>query len=140
MKIRASKPLPLDRNHNVYYSRHMDINNAIIMLSALSQETRLQVVKLLMEYGNEGAPAGVISTQMGVPHNTLSFHLTHLSHAGLVSSRKTGRSIIYSANIAAMEDLVGYLKDNCCARDRSSADCTLAPMPQKKVKKKLSCC
>lgn len=102
----------------------MNLDAAIIALSALSQETRLRVFKLLIEYGRGGTPAGTLSDQLDIPHNTLSFHLSHLSHAGLVTSRKQGRSIIYAANCDVMESLLGYLKENCCIREEDcDADC-----------------
>lgn len=95
----------------------MDIDHAIIAFSALSQETRLRVFKLLVEYGREGTAAGTLSEELKIPHNTLSFHLSHLNHAGLVSSKRQGRSIIYTANTDAMEKLIGYLGENCCIRE-----------------------
>ena len=64
---------------------------------ALSQETRLRVFRLLVEYGRDGTPAGMLSETLGIPHNTLSFHLAQMSHAGLVLSQREGRSIIYTA-------------------------------------------
>ncbi len=108
----------------------MDINQAVIALSALSQETRLNVFRLLIEYGEQGVAAGVIGKELGIPHNTLSFHLTHLSHAGLAMSQRKGRSIIYSANTKTIDGLLGYLIENCCVRDKSGACC-----PPKKKKK-----
>lgn len=99
----------------------MDIDHAVIAFSALSQETRLRVFKLLIEYGRDGVPAGSLSEQLGIPHNTLSFHLSHLSHAGLVSSRKQSRSVIYTANTDAIEHLIDYLKENCCVRESGDA-------------------
>jgi ArsR family transcriptional regulator len=107
----------------------MEINTAVTALSALSQETRLRVFKLLIEYGYSGTSAGSLSEQLGVPHNTLSFHLSHLSHAGLVTSRKDGRSVIYAANCDAVEGLIGYLQENCCIRE--GGDCS--PVSRKKV-------
>ena len=65
----------------------MDIQEAIIMFDALSQETRLRVFRLLVQAGPDGLAAGVLSEALGTPHNTLSFHLTHLSNAGIISSR-----------------------------------------------------
>jgi DNA-binding transcriptional ArsR family regulator len=111
----------------------MDIDRAVIAFSALSQETRLQVFKLLIEYGTEGSPAGALSEQLGIPHNTLSFHLAHLSHAGLVTSQREGRSVIYAANCDAIEGLIGYLKENCCIRQEKLPDCC---QPVKARKKK----
>ena len=102
----------------------MNLDTAIIALSALSQETRLRVFKLLIEYGRGGAAAGTLSDQLDIPHNTLSFHLSHLSHAGLVTSRKQGRQVIYAANCDAMEGLLAYLRENCCIREEDCrADC-----------------
>ncbi len=99
----------------------MNLDTAIIALSALSQETRLRVFKLLIEYGRSGTAAGTLSDQLNIPHNTLSFHLSHLSHAGLVTSHKQGRSIIYAANCDAMDSLLAYLRANCCIREEGSA-------------------
>lgn len=110
----------------------MDIDHAIIAFSALSQETRLRVFKLLVEYGREGTAAGTLSEELKIPHNTLSFHLSHLNHAGLVSSMRQGRSIIYTANTDAMEKLIGYLGENCCIRETGDNNCC----PPKKGKKK----
>jgi ArsR family transcriptional regulator len=114
----------------------MDIDHAVIAFSALSQETRLRVFKLLIEYGNEGTPAGSLSEQLGIPHNTLSFHLAHLSHAGLVTSRKQGRSVIYTANCDAIESLIDYLKENCCARETGGNKCQPNKYQPTKGKKK----
>src|SRR5690554_6800625 len=90
----------------------MDIQHAIVMLDALSQETRLRAFRLLVEAGASGLPAGALGEALGVPHNTLSFHLSHLSHAGLVSSRKEGRSMIYTARFDAMRDLLSFLVED----------------------------
>ncbi len=112
----------------------MDINHAVIALSALSQETRLRVFKLLIEYGPEGTPAGQLSEQLEIPHNTLSFHLSHLSHAGLVKSRRQGRSIIYAANNQAIENLMAFMVENCCSRGKTP-DCCPKPKASKKGNK-----
>ncbi|MGN7438744.1 MAG: ArsR/SmtB family transcription factor [Alcanivorax sp.] len=93
----------------------MDIQEAIIMFDALSQETRLSAFRLLVQAGTEGMPAGAISENLGTPHNTMSFHLNHLSNAGLISSRKDGRSVIYSANFDIMRDLIGFMVKDCCS-------------------------
>lgn len=94
----------------------MDIISALSAFNALSQETRLGIFRLLLEHGMEGAAAGVLSDTLDIPHNTLSFHLSHLSQAGLVTSQRDGRRIIYKANLDAMQSLVGFLMDNCCTR------------------------
>lgn len=85
------------------------------MFDALSQETRLQAFRLLVQAGPAGLAAGMISEELGKPHNTLSFHLNHLLNAGVVSSRKMGRSVIYSANYEAVRGLIGFLVEDCCS-------------------------
>ena len=87
---------------------------AIDALSALAQETRLQVHRLLVEAGPEGLSAGRIGEELGLPPATLSFHLAHLARAGLAQSRHEGRFVIYRADFQNMNALVGYLTENCC--------------------------
>src|SRR5262249_33688326 len=106
--------IAIDISRHVHNDGHMQFDEALVAISAISQETRLKVFKLLVEYGRTGTPAGTISDRLGIPHNTLSFHLGHLSHVNLVSSRKQGRSIIYSANCDVIDDLIGFLSENCC--------------------------
>jgi DNA-binding transcriptional ArsR family regulator len=102
----------------------MDIDHALVAFSAISQETRLRVLKLLIEYGRDGAPAGALSDQLEIPHNTLLFHLAHLSQAGLVTSRKQGRSVIYAANNYTIQAMIDYLNENCCIREEDcDTDC-----------------
>jgi ArsR family transcriptional regulator, arsenate/arsenite/antimonite-responsive transcriptional repressor len=93
----------------------MDITNALLAFDALSQETRLRVFRMLVEFGPDGAPAGVLSEKLDVPHNTLSFHLNHMSNANLVLSRREGRSIIYSANFDSMAGLIRFMVEDCCS-------------------------
>lgn len=95
----------------------MDINEALIAFDALSQETRLRVFRLLVEQGPEGLPAGKIGEVLGTPHNTLSFHLNHMSNAELIVSKRKGRSIIYSANFKFFTDLIKYMVEDCCRVD-----------------------
>jgi DNA-binding transcriptional ArsR family regulator len=92
----------------------MDIEKAVIAFGALSQETRLKVFRLLVKYGSAGTPAGTLSEALGIPHNTLSFHLSHMSSAGLVLSRREGRSIIYSANFELITSLIRFMVEDCC--------------------------
>lgn len=92
----------------------MDIKEALAAFDSLSQDTRLRVFRLLVEYGERGAPAGALSESLHIPHNTLSFHLSHMSHAGLVVSRREGRSIIYSANFEFFSGLIRYMVEDCC--------------------------
>src|SRR5208283_6009425 len=84
-------------------------------LGALAQETRLDIFRLLVQRGPEGVPAGEIGARLAQPSPTLSFHLNQLRFAGLVTSRRESRSIIYSANFKAMNGLLAYLTENCCS-------------------------
>lgn len=95
----------------------MEVKDAVAALAALAQESRLQVFRLLVQRGPAGLPAGEIGTRVGVPATTLSFHLSQLSHAGLVTSRREGRSIIYAADYAGMQTLMDFLLKNCCQDD-----------------------
>ena len=95
----------------------MDIQEAIILFDALSQETRLRVFRLLVEAGPEGLPAGRLSAEIGIPQNTMSFHLNHLANAGIVLSKREGRSVIYSANFEAMSGLIKFMVKDCCSQD-----------------------
>jgi ArsR family transcriptional regulator len=92
----------------------MKKSGVLAALGALSQETRLDIFRLLVQKGPAGVPAGEIGERLHQPAPTVSFHLTQLRFAGLVSSRRASRSIIYSANFKAMTDLLGYLTENCC--------------------------
>ena len=98
----------------------MDINEAVIIFDALSQETRLSAFRLLVKAGTKGLPAGVLSEELGTPHNTMSFHLSHLSNAGVVTSRKEGRSVIYTANFDVVRDLIGFMVKDCCSVEFAS--------------------
>lgn len=98
----------------------MEIKNAISIFETLAQETRLKAFKLLVEAGQRGLPAGKLSELLGTPNNTMSFHLSHLSNAGAVSSRKDGRSVIYSVNFGVVQDLIGFLVKDCCRDEFAS--------------------
>ena len=99
----------------------MKTQTAVTSLSALAQASRLNVFRLLIQAGAEGLPAGKISEVTGIAPSALSFHLKELSHAGWVSSESAGRFVIYRANTELMQDLIGFLTENCCA----GADCGL---------------
>jgi ArsR family transcriptional regulator len=92
----------------------MEMTQAVDSLSALAQETRLGIYRLLVEAGPGGMAAGKIGEEMELPPATLSFHLAHLARTGLVRSRQDGRFVIYSADFESMNALVGYLTENCC--------------------------
>ena len=95
----------------------MEMLDACEAFASLSQETRLKVFRLLIQYGGDGSPAGKLAADLKIPDNTLSFHLSHMSRAGLVTSKKSGRSIIYFANTDLMTELVAYLRESCCVRE-----------------------
>lgn len=95
----------------------MDIRDALIAFETLSQETRLKAFRLLVEYGTDGAAAGILSDKLDIPHNTLSFHLKHMSRAGLIIPRREGRSIIYTVDFAAFQDLIRFMVDDCCNKE-----------------------
>jgi ArsR family transcriptional regulator, arsenate/arsenite/antimonite-responsive transcriptional repressor len=99
----------------------MDEVRAVTALGALAQETRLALFRLLVTQGLAGLPAGAIGERLGVAPSSLSFHLQHLLHAGLVTQRRLGRQLIYAAEFAAMNELLGYLTENCCGGGRSCA-------------------
>lgn len=95
-------------------SRTFDAPGAVAALGALAQEHRLAVFRLLVEAGDGGLPAGTIAAELGIPNSSLSFHLAQLARAGLVTSERRSRSLIYRADYAAMNGLLGYLTENCC--------------------------
>src|SRR6201997_2581992 len=92
----------------------MKKSTVIAALGALAQETRLDIFRMLVQKGPDGLPAGEIGSRLAQPSPTMSFHLNQLRFAGMVTSRRESRSIIYSANYKAMNDLLGYLTENCC--------------------------
>lgn len=92
----------------------MQTKQAITVLSALAQGSRLAVYRLLVEHAPDGLAASAIAENLGLANATLSFHLKELVHAGLITSRQEGRFIYYSAALTAMDDLISYLTENCC--------------------------
>lgn len=93
----------------------MDIKSAVLQLSSIAQEARLEIFRILVQAGPDGLSAGGIGESLQIPASTLSFHLKELSHAGLINSRQVSRFIYYSANYEAMNGLLAYLTENCCA-------------------------
>jgi DNA-binding transcriptional ArsR family regulator len=92
----------------------MKTMEAVAMLAALAQESRLGIYRLLVQAGPAGMAAGAIAEALGLPPATLSFHLKELNRAGLTASRQEGRYVIHSANYEAMTRLLGFLTENCC--------------------------
>ena len=103
----------------------MKDNSAIVALAALAQESRLAIFRLLVQEGPDGLPAGEIGQTLGIPANALSFHLTRLRFAGLITARRNGRQIIYTVDYRATQSLLGFLTKNCCQRSpkKCSSDC-----------------
>jgi ArsR family transcriptional regulator len=99
----------------------MDEGQAIAALGALAQETRLQLYRLLVGTGPDGLAAGTIAERLAVVPSSLSFHLTQLVNAGLITQRRLGRQIIYAAEYDAMNALLAYLSENCCGKPVASA-------------------
>jgi ArsR family transcriptional regulator, arsenate/arsenite/antimonite-responsive transcriptional repressor len=93
----------------------MKTTQVIEALGALAHEHRLKVYRLLIERGSPGLPAGAIADGVGLVPSSLTFHLQALHRAGLIVRRRESRQLIYSADFEAMNALVGYLTENCCA-------------------------
>ena len=107
----------------------METKQAIQALSALAQESRLAIFRLLIQAGPAGMAAGAIGEALELPPATLSFHLSGLTRAGLAQSRQDGRFVIYNADFAAMNALVGFLTENCC----QGAHCETSPRPRRRA-------
>ena len=94
----------------------MEKSDAVNALAALAQETRLDIFRTLVEYQPAGLPAGKIGEMLELPGATLSFHLNQLKQARLITSIREGRSLIYSANTDAVDELTQYLQEDCCSK------------------------
>ena len=110
----------------------MQADRVIRALSALAQEHRLAAFRLLVQAGEEGVAAGILAEKIDVPPSSMSFHLAQLANAGLVTQRRESRSIIYTADYAAMNGLMGYLTENCCGGMSCSEDHVPLSEPQKR--------
>ncbi|HET9355734.1 MAG TPA: metalloregulator ArsR/SmtB family transcription factor [Sphingomicrobium sp.] len=108
----------------------MTTTDAVSALAALAQEHRLAAFRRLVQAGPEGMSAGAIAEALGLPNSSLSFHLAQLREAGLVAQRRAGRSLVYSADYPAMDALVAYLMENCCA----GGECAPGPATQSERK------
>lgn len=105
----------------------MESDLVVRALAALAQEHRLAAYRLLVQAGAEGLPAGAIADALGVPASSMSFHLSQLSHAGLITPRRQSRSIIYAADFEAMGKVMGYLTENCCGGTPCGVETTAMP-------------
>lgn len=115
------------------YHETMKQQDVITALAALAQDSRLAIYRLLVKRGPEGYAAGEIGDRLKIAGPSLSFHLKELAHAGLVTARKDGRFIYYSAHFERMNDLVGYLTENCCSQ---GAVCAPVCAPNSPIERK----
>jgi len=106
----------------------MDEKRAQGAFAALSQPTRLAAFRQLVRHGPEGLPQGELADALGMPHNSLSFHLGHLERAGLVTTRRESRRVFYAVDMSRVADLVAFLVEDCClgTATRSGDGCGVA--------------
>lgn len=107
---------------------------AVNALGALAQEHRLAAFRLLVQAGSDGMSAGAVADALGIPNSSLSFHLAHLTRAGLITQERQSRSLIYRADYTAMNSLLGYLMENCCG----GANCVPSEAGPQTAKKRKS--
>jgi ArsR family transcriptional regulator, arsenate/arsenite/antimonite-responsive transcriptional repressor len=122
-------------NYYFYNNGNMKTKDAVPMLAALAQDTRLAIFRLLVEAGREGMSAGVIAEKLKLPAATLSFHIAQLTRAKLVVARPESRFIYYAANYKTMDSLIAFLTDNCCQGDEVCLPKTTAISTSKKSRK-----
>lgn len=125
----------VDRNLYFDISGNMETNQqsqtVLSALSALAQEHRLEVFRLLVQAGPDGMAAGDIADKLHIPSSSLSFHLSHLKQGGIVGVERQGRSIIYRADFDAMNGLIDYLLENCCQGAGTNASSDKTPCLEK---------
>ena len=114
----------------------MKTSEVIDALGALAHEYRLAIYRLLVERGPDGLPAGVIGERVGLVPSSLTFHLQALQRAHLIRQTRASRQLIYSADYSVMNELVGYLTDNCCAGSSKSCDTECTPVRVQKPAKR----
>lgn len=100
----------------------MEEKQAVRSLAALAQEARLRVFRALVIAGTRGMTPGVMAEGSGIPPATLSFHLKELVNAGLVTQERLGRNLVYRASFDRMNELLGYLTENCCGGETCLTD------------------
>lgn len=110
--------------------------DAVAALAALAQDNRLDVFRLLVQAGPEGMPAGKVAEALDLAPNTLTFHFDRLRSAGHVTVRREGRSMIYAAQFEAMNELLGFLTENCCqgAAEKCAPAAVCKPAKYKRTK------
>jgi ArsR family transcriptional regulator len=114
----------------------MKTSRIIEALGGLAHEHRLAIFRLLVERGPVGLPAGRIAERVGLVPSSLTFHLQNLQRAGLITQRRESRQLFYSADFTAMNSLIGYLTENCCAESGEQCSVSCAPpQPAKSAKR-----
>lgn len=114
----------------------MEANHAVAALGALAHEYRLSIYRLLVEQGPDGLSAGAIGEAVGLAPSSLTFHLQNLHRAGLIMQRRESRNLVYSVDFEAMNALVGYLTENCCAGSGGSCATECKPASSSKPRKR----
>lgn len=114
----------------------MDTKHAVSALGALAHDYRLGIYRLLVERGPDGLAAGAIGEAVGLAPSSLTFHLQNLHRAGLIVQRRESRSLVYSVDFEAMNALVGYLTENCCAGSGGSCVTACQPASPPKTRKR----
>ena len=114
----------------------MKTAQALSALAALAHAHRLAVYRLLVQAGPEGLPAGVIAKRLKMPSSSLTFHLQKLQQARLITRERVSRQLIYAADFPAMNALVGYLTENCCAESGAACDVLCEPAPALRAPKR----
>jgi DNA-binding transcriptional ArsR family regulator len=111
----------------------MKSNDVVVALGALAQESRLAVFRLLVRRGPDGHSPGDIAARLDLAAPTLSFHLKELQRAGLVEARREGRFIRYSANFRRVNQLLGFLTENCCSQSSAPCGSDCQPLPARRT-------
>ena len=118
----------------------MEIIDAVTSLAALGHQPRLELFRMLVRAGPDGMAAGEIGRKLGAVQNTVSSYLKTLAQAGLVVSRRDGRSIIYSANYPRVGDLVRYVIKDCCGGDAAMCEALCGTIRNGGAKSGGCCC
>lgn len=106
----------------------MKPQDVVAALGALAQDSRLSVFRLLVKRGPEGYTPGELVGKTDIPSPTLSFHLKELLRAQLITARREGRFLYYSANFETMQSLIGFLTEQCCSLSEQACDSTCKPV------------
>ena len=114
----------------------MKIQEVVAALGALAQESRLGVFRLLVKRGPQGYTPGELAQRLQIPAPTLSFHLKELQRVGLVAVQREGRFLNYTANFPQMNELLGFLTENCCSLSDEACDTSCPPAAARQTRKR----